>query len=158
PHGRRSERRRICVISWSANCVTAIHEVLAFRGTAARAAPAELAELTLNALIPAGKKERHRSEWRDTSTHFDTDCVPASPAQVPCFERLTAAPEQGLRLVRKLVDHAVATRTRRAKGVVKDELTLKLRESRDRSRICEAMGGRGTPMDMQCKAGCLHWR
>ena len=47
-------------------------------------------------------------ESRGPFTHHDLDFVPPSPAQGPFFELLTHAPQHGLSLIRRLVDHAIA--------------------------------------------------
>ncbi|MDP1947074.1 MAG: ATP-binding protein [Nitrospirota bacterium] len=87
-----------------------IRSILKFRGSLAQSAPAELAELTVAALIA----EQHRDEkddhhgMRGPFTHHDLDFVSAPPAQGPFFELLTHAPQNGLSLVRQLVDRAIA--------------------------------------------------
>jgi hypothetical protein len=70
----------------------------------ARAAPAELAELTMAALIPSRRRDHQRSE---PFKHLDHEFLPASPAQGTFFNLLVHAPEHGLPLVRRLVDHAI---------------------------------------------------
>ena len=89
-------------------------EILKFRGSLAQAAPKELAELTAEVLIPSAEEEE---EYRcgpmpDPFGHADLNFVPASPAQGPFLELLVHAPEHGLPLIRKLVDHAVKFFTR----------------------------------------------
>jgi hypothetical protein len=88
-------------------------EILKFRGALAQAAPEELAELTAEILIPKNEKnERERSHLPPRPFGYrDLDFIPASPAQGPFLELLIHAPEVGLRLVRKLVDHAISFKT-----------------------------------------------
>src|SRR5579872_5531898 len=84
-------------------------EIMKFRGTAAQAAPAALADLTLRTLIPADYDDDFGSSRRDHGPFGigDTSYFPASPNQGPMLELLTHAPGQGLRIVRELVGHAV---------------------------------------------------
>lgn len=88
-----------------------IREIMRFRGFLAHAAPAELMELTLAGLVPKPetKARLHRQSFREQIfTHLDTNFLPSSPAQGPFLELLNAAPQHGLALIRKLIDHAVA--------------------------------------------------
>ena len=89
-------------------------EILKFRGSLAQAAPKELAELTAEVLIPTEEEEEEhrRGPTPDPFGHADLKFVPASPAQGPFLELLVHAPEHGLPLIRKLVDHAVKFFTR----------------------------------------------
>jgi len=84
-------------------------EIMKFRGTAAQAAPAALADLTLRTLIPPDDDEDFGSPTRDHGPFGigDASYFPASPNQGPMLELLTYAPEQGLRVVRELMSHAV---------------------------------------------------
>jgi hypothetical protein len=83
--------------------------ILKSSGTLAQAAPKELAELTVHALIRKRDGEARRARDFDRPfTHVDYLFVPASPAQGPFYALLTHAPEQGLALVRQIVDHAIA--------------------------------------------------
>ena len=86
----------------------AVNAILKFRGQLAQAAPAQLAELTASALIPQREEDR-RSVARggDPFTWTDSQFIPASPSQGPFLELLTHAPQHGLALVRRLVDHAI---------------------------------------------------
>ena len=92
-----------------------IQEIMKFRGTLARAAPAELVDLTLAGLIPDPVRDEDNDPYRtrrDEAFEFlDKSFLPASPAQGPFLELLNAAPAEGLRLVRTLVDHAIAWRS-----------------------------------------------
>lgn len=86
----------------------AIHSILKFRGTLAQAAPAELAELTASALIrERGSRDTH-GDREEPFDHVDRDFLPASPSQGPFFDLLAHAPQHGLPLIRRLVDHAIA--------------------------------------------------
>jgi hypothetical protein len=89
-----------------------VEGILKFRGSLAQAAPAALADLTATALIRNKKPERGRRRGYDTKGgpfgFLDHNFLPASPAQGPFLELLTHAPQHGLPLIRRLVDHAVA--------------------------------------------------
>jgi len=87
-----------------------IRDIMRFRGTLAQAAPAELAALTLAGLVATPAERELSSPFiRDKIfTHLDTDFLPSSPAQGPFWDLLNAAPEHGLSLIRRLVDHAAA--------------------------------------------------
>ncbi len=88
-----------------------IRDIMKFRGTLAQAAPAELVELTLAGLIPKDD-QKHRSTIRNEAfTHLDSDFLPSSPSQGPFLDLLNVAPEHGLSLIRRLVDHAIAARS-----------------------------------------------
>ena len=86
-----------------------VRGILKFRGLLAQAAPKELAELTVNALIPKYEPEErhHRREIREPFDFLDHDFLPASPTQGPFLDLLTYAPQDGLSLIHQLVDHAV---------------------------------------------------
>lgn len=87
----------------------AIHGILKFRGTLAQAAPAELADLTANALIrKAEQQDRWRDEREEPFEYVDHDFLPVSPSQGPFLELLTHSPQHGLALIRRLVDHAIS--------------------------------------------------
>jgi hypothetical protein len=88
-------------------------EILKFRGALAQAAPEELAELTAEILIPKKEKNEREQSYLPARPfgYRDLDFIPASPAQGPFLELLVHAPEHGLRLVRKLVDHAISFKT-----------------------------------------------
>ncbi len=87
----------------------AVSSILKFRGELAQAAPKQLAELTAKALItPHSERDPYRHHGReDPFQIIDHDFYPASPAQGPFLELLTHAPEDGLGLIRGLVDHAI---------------------------------------------------
>jgi hypothetical protein len=70
--------------------------ILKFRGALAQAAPAELVELTVKALISERRqdKSRYHHEFREPFGHYDQLFVPASPAQGPFYELLTHAPNR----------------------------------------------------------------
>src|SRR5574341_693792 len=82
-----------------------------FRGTLAQAAPKELAELTADYLLPKEEDEEDSGPFRDAFRHVDFGFVPASPAQGPFYELLQHAPEHGLPLIRRIVDHAISFRS-----------------------------------------------
>lgn len=86
-----------------------VRSILKFRGSLAQAAPAELVELTLSALIPKYQSdERHyRRGFREPFRSLDHEFLPASPAQGPFFELLRDAPQHGLLLIQRLLDHAI---------------------------------------------------
>lgn len=86
-----------------------IADIMKVRGTLAKAAPEDLADLTLRGLVPSGTKRREPyTHGRDEVFNFlDHEFLPSSPAHGPFFELLTACPEQGLRVVRGLADHAI---------------------------------------------------
>lgn len=91
-----------------------VGSILKFRGMLAKAAPVELAELTTLALIPPRDEEedrRRRDDLRQPFDYVSCELLPASPAQGPFLELLTHSPEQGLALIRRLVDHAISFHT-----------------------------------------------
>lgn len=87
-----------------------VRSILNFRGSLAQAAPAELAELTATALIPKRQPDgqRNRREVEGPFDFLDDEFLPESPAQGPFFELLTHAPQHGLSLIRRLVDHVIS--------------------------------------------------
>ena len=88
----------------------AVRGILKFRGSLAQAAPAELVELTANALISKRQpdQQRNRREVEEPFDFLDHEFLPESPAQGPFFELLTHALQHGLSLIRQLVDHAIS--------------------------------------------------
>ena len=88
-------------------------QLLPFVGTAPSAAPQAVADLFLQAL-PDGdsEEEDRRSLTRDAFSAWDLEYFPASPARAPFLDLLRANKEQGLRLVRGVVAHAVRRRSR----------------------------------------------
>jgi hypothetical protein len=87
-------------------------KILKFRGSLAQAAPTELAELTAVTLIAKGEgrtRRQHRRDDEEALNYVDKEFLPASPAQGPFFELLTHAPQQGLALIRRLVDHVISS-------------------------------------------------
>lgn len=88
----------------------AIHGILKFRGTLAQAAPAELADLTANALIrkPEQQDQWRRDEREEPFEYVDHDFLPVSPSQGPFLDLLTHSPQHGLAPIRRLVDHAIS--------------------------------------------------
>ncbi|HDR9224187.1 TPA: ATP-binding protein [Burkholderia vietnamiensis] len=91
-----------------------VRSILKTRGTLAQAAPTELARLTEQALIekPRPRHRRFHDEREEAFTFVDHEFLPASPAQGPFFELLLHAPADGLSLIHRLVDHAIAHGTR----------------------------------------------
>ncbi|MCK9543767.1 MAG: AAA family ATPase, partial [Novosphingobium sp.] len=82
--------------------------VLPFSQTLARVAPAELAALVEASLVEPPQR-KHRGVMRDRSFSFaDTDYMPPSPAQPPFLHLLQAAPSEGLGLIRRLTEVAIA--------------------------------------------------
>lgn len=100
----------LCGVSKRRNPDDTIRDIMRFRGSFAHAAPAELAALTLAGLVatPDEGEHRRRSVRDEILTHLDTVFLPSSPSQGPFLDLLNAAPEHGLCLIRRLVDHAVA--------------------------------------------------
>ena len=89
-----------------------IQNVVMSLGTLAQAAPAELAELTANALICPAQSDDFRSRRdHEAFDFFDHEFLPESPTNGPFLQLLTHAPEHGLALIRRLVDHAVSFHT-----------------------------------------------
>jgi hypothetical protein len=87
--------------------------LLSFVGTAAAAAPRALADLFLQALPEHDDEERDgMSPIGDLFSAWDIEYFPASPARAPFLDLLHAEKEQGLRLVRGVLAHAVARRSR----------------------------------------------
>ena len=95
-----------------------MRETMKFRGTLAQAAPAELVDMTLAGLIEnVEERRRHGHPIRnDAFSRLDRDFLPCSPAQGPFLDLLNAAPEHRLRLIRRLVDHAVSVRSHGAEA------------------------------------------
>lgn len=93
-----------------------IKSLMSYRGQLAQAAPKELADLTLRGLISREARDRGlgRSYRDDVVGYLDSSFLPSSPAQGPFLELLIASPDEGLRLVRTLVDHVVVERSGRA--------------------------------------------
>lgn len=84
-------------------------QILKYPGTAAKAAPAALADFSLAVLIPKEDEDDLYRRGRDRFGPFgafDTDFVSASPGQGPFFSLLQESPEHGLRLVRGIVEQA----------------------------------------------------
>jgi|GEM_PF-366916 len=86
-----------------------VRSILKFRGALAKAAPGELADLTVSALVPNPENARTDRDhpFRGAFGHVDLQFIPASPAQGPFLELLIHAPDHGLRLIRRLVDAAI---------------------------------------------------
>jgi len=79
-----------------------------FSSVIAPVAPAALAAMVQASLI----EKKHGRYRRDRAFSFaDSDFLPPSPAQPPFLDLLTAAPAEGLALIRGLVEEAIAFRT-----------------------------------------------
>ena len=87
-----------------------VRSILKFPGALAQAAPAELAELTATALIAKRRPDRrhYHRDLEEPFKYLDHEFLPASPVQGPFFELLTYAPQHGLSLIHRLVDHAIS--------------------------------------------------
>ncbi len=84
-------------------------DILKFPGSAAKAAPAALADFALAVLIPNEDEDglhRRRRDRFGAFGVFDTDFMPVSPGQGPFYALLEESPQHGLRLVRGIVEHA----------------------------------------------------
>lgn len=85
-------------------------EILKIPGSAAKGAPAALADFALKVLIPNDDDDdRHHRSRRDRFGPFgvfDSDFMPVSPGQGPFFSLLQESPQDGLRLVRGIVEYA----------------------------------------------------
>ncbi len=84
--------------------------ILQFRGTLAQAAPKQLADFTIETLIGNGERRPRRRSGSLPERPFeytDLKFLPASPSQGPFLDLLLHCPEEGLRLVRRIVTHAV---------------------------------------------------
>ena len=108
----------------------AIRSVWEFSPYVAQAAPEELAELTVAVLMPRREDRRYPhplgmpaslsdlppSRWDDPRREpFDSNDIgfaPPSPEHGPFLALLEHAPTIGLKLVRRLVDHAISVRCR----------------------------------------------
>lgn len=83
--------------------------ILNFRGKLAEVAPKELVDFTIETVIPPNEPRRDRSgplpprAFENSAVSFQ----PASPAQGPFLELLVACPDEGLRLIRHLVEYEV---------------------------------------------------
>ena len=87
-----------------------VRSILKLHGSLAQAAPEELAELTATALIPKLQHDEwhHRSDFEGPFDFLDHEFLPASPTQGPFLELLMHAPQYGLSLIHRLVDHAIS--------------------------------------------------
>lgn len=85
--------------------------ILKLQSSLAQAAPKDYADFTIKALIPERRPRRPKSSGTEREEVFEsssTEFLPVSPAQGPFFSLLTSDPAEGLRLIRRLVDHAVS--------------------------------------------------
>ncbi|MBU1195725.1 MAG: ATP-binding protein [Proteobacteria bacterium] len=86
------------------------HNIFKFQGTIVQAAPDEYSALILDTLIvKKQKKEPHRRGGLDRPfDYIDHQFHPPSPAQGPFYELLTHSPQNGLSVIKQLVDHAIS--------------------------------------------------
>lgn len=90
----------------------AFRQLLPFVGTAPQAAPKALADLFLQALPEGDDEEAHPiPQRRQAFSAWDLHYFPASPARAPFLDLLQANQDQGLRLIRGVVTHAIRWRT-----------------------------------------------
>lgn len=85
--------------------------ILKLQSSLAQAAPRDYADFTIKALIPERRPRRSRSFGMEREEVFESsrsEFLPVSPAQGPFFSLLTSDSSEGLRLIRRLVDHAVS--------------------------------------------------
>ena len=83
--------------------------VIKSSGSLAQAAPAELAELVATTLIRSSQSDGiGSSRYREAFDYIDNDFHPESPSNGPFHQLLIHAPQHGLALIRRLVDHAVS--------------------------------------------------
>lgn len=86
------------------------HNIFKFRGTLVQAAPNEYSALILDTLIVKKQKEKpHRRRGLDEPfDYIDHQFYPPSPAQGPFYELLTHSPQNGLSVIKQLVDHTIS--------------------------------------------------
>jgi hypothetical protein len=85
--------------------------ILKLQSSLAQAAPRDYADFTIKALIPEHRPRRSRFYDLERDEPFESsqsEFLPASPAKGPFFSILTSDPAEGLRLIRRLMDHAVS--------------------------------------------------
>ncbi|WP_200958309.1 hypothetical protein [Massilia sp. Root335] len=87
---------------------TLFRQLVSFIGSAAYGAPQATADLFLK-ILPEGDDEDdgYQSSALDMFSNWDSQYFPASPARPPFLDLLQANKEQGLRLVRGVVAHAI---------------------------------------------------
>ena len=84
--------------------------ILQFRGTLAQAAPKQLADFTIDTLIGNGERRPRRRSGslpEEPFEYTDLKFLPSSPSQGPFLDLLLHCPEEGLRLIRRIVSYAV---------------------------------------------------
>ena len=84
----------------------AIRTTLKYGDNLAQTAPKELAQLTARVLTESERDDDYERR-RGPFEMIDYEFQPASPTKGPFLALLTHAPEQGLSLIQKLVDHAI---------------------------------------------------
>ena len=105
-------------------------ELPKFRGSLARAVPKEFAEFTADALLSKAGEDSG-GPFREPFGYQDLDFIPISPAQGPFLELLSAGPEHGLKLIRRVVDHEISWKSGgRAFGA--DEITIRFQDGSER--------------------------
>lgn len=83
-----------------------------FSKVIAPVAPAELADLVLASLLKTHDQRGLRGRIMEQAFTFaDSKYLPASPAQPPFLDLLESAPNEGLKLIRRLVKEAIAFST-----------------------------------------------
>ena len=85
-----------------------IDSVLRKPSSLARAAPKELANFTIEALLPKPKREKFPPSPRRRAFEHQSLFVRPSPDRGPFLDLLSHAPTVGLKLVGQIVDHAVS--------------------------------------------------
>lgn len=105
-------------------------KLLKFRGTLAQAAPAELAAMTLDALVRPPQEKRKRGNYyeNDALTYLDRELIPASPAQGPFYDLLVHAPTHGLELIRSLIDTVISFHADGEAPALNDAFVIELPE------------------------------
>ncbi len=85
-----------------------VSQIIDSPGSLARAAPEELADFVMSALLPQEDDPRWATPraLQGPFTFVSYRFVPASPAQRPFLDLLMSAPQTGLSLIRQLVDYA----------------------------------------------------
>jgi hypothetical protein len=88
---------------------TVFRHLLRILGSAPYAAPQAVADLFLKVLVEGDEDDEHGPWWQEPEVFMDWDreYFPASPARAPFLDLLQANKDQGLRLVRGVVSHAI---------------------------------------------------
>lgn len=101
-------RKYLAALSAGENNRREFEALLKGRGALAKAAPAEFVDFFLVGVIEKPKRRDFYSSSRDYQPFgiHEHLFMPASPSQGPFLEILEQAPDEGLRLVRRIVEHA----------------------------------------------------